>query len=1312
MHHVSVSDIGEFIQHKSCHRRFKLDHNRGAEFKALGLDLELSDIDPVLQASGARREDEWEASLRRAGLVEIAEPYPGEPGVEWMDFIQQLDLLDGFEDGFAREVEVSGKVGPFQIRGRMDFVLAGISNGRPFLRLIECKASRKDKTYHRVQAVLYRLMVRKSLSQMPVFVGGLQLGPEDVQCVVVRVDEETHAIQSILEAEQFTSADAIQSDVERLLSEGGLFQRILESDVESLPFQLEARCDSCKYAPHCFSTTTQRGGLEPLSLPPTTVRSLQAAGIADLNGLADLEVESETGAKIRRHPDFNGDLEALHVRALARRSTLDGKSEPVQWIPNTGFGQLPEHAVGDLYAHPRLIRVFLNVTYDYVENRIIGLSSHVTDSSTRCELAEFGVVEEDQTPLKGDVVRFKRAPWTGDYATDNGAELEMLQGFFRETVEAIEVIADESEMAAVHFYVWSRYELSQLLEAAARVGTGILGSLRELFGCRDKLEQLIYSALQFDVTTRYATGWTSNGLVPTVSLPWFGREFHWKRKIGAHVVDLAEVFHAGLFDFVQPVDGRLEEVRAHFADNLPAPYWHAYWGTLPEGAEAEEFEAARKPYVMHAYLLARVHALRWLEESIPLKNSAIAKKPMKVRDLPRFKLATENAVQAAVDFLRFDQHIAFTEWVREHLAPPWVRVANGMSVPVRDLRVTDDWGSKLAGFLDPETYGLTLSSLRSKCGLETGAFIRLNEVNDPHSGLSMHALSYGRTCIISGIDWETGRLSIDIIRSNDEDTYMPRSWNFSPKYPPWASATMDSSVADFVSRRVEERLTSGPGRRLNPQGAHVIEWFDPSQPSVPAKSPMSLTRVQRLLTDRMAPRRVDIVCRGLNARIQLVQGPPGTGKTTLTASALLMRALESKGTGVILVSANTHTAVDTLMAKTARTLLDWPELRGEFERAGRSVEFFKIGGETKPDGLVSSISTRRADENALKDRFNQMARTGAIAIIGGTTGGVLKFASTVGTGLMEARGTGLLTSLLVVDEASMMPFAHFLALASHVHPDGQIMLAGDHRQLSPIVAHDWAREDRPPTELYQPHVSAFAAIDALGARISAMPRNLERLVRDGLEVTYRLPDEIRALIQPVYTPDGIILKAPEGAAPDSRASVSKLEDIWKSGSLFLILHDEMGSRNSNRFEVELAQAVMASSSGLPDASVAVMTPHRAQRALLKDALKPWSREIAMVDTIERLQGGECPTILFSATVSDPVAITQNESFILDMNRSNVAFSRTKERLIVLCSRALLDHIPDSVEAYDAAILWKLLRNRCTVGTEIEVAGRRARILHS
>ena len=87
--------------------------------------------------------------------------------------------------------------------------------------------------------------------------------------------------------------------------------------------------------------------------------------------------------------------------------------------------------------------------------------------------------------------------------------------------------------------------------------------------------------------------------------------------------------------------------------------------------------------------------------------------------------------------------------------------------------------------------------------------------------------------------------------------------------------------------------------------------------------------------------------------------------------------------------------------------------------------------------------------------------------------------------------------------------------------------------------------------------------------------------------------------------------------------------------------------------------------------------------------------IKVIDTVEKLQGGEASTIIVSATASDPSAIGRNVEFILSLNRANVAFSRTLNRLIVVCADTLLDHIPVEVEQYDDTVLWKTLRALCT-----------------
>ncbi len=49
----------------------------------------------------------------------------------------------------------------------------------------------------------------------------------------------------------------------------------------------------------------------------------------------------------------------------------------------------------------------------------------------------------------------------------------------------------------------------------------------------------------------------------------------------------------------------------------------------------------------------------------------------------------------------------------------------------------------------------------------------------------------------------------------------------------------------------------------------------------------------------------------------------------------------------------------------------------------------------------------------------------------------------------------------------------------------------------------------------------------------------------------------------------------------------------------------------------------------------------------------------------------------------------------DAARSNVAFTRAQRRLIVVASRAFLEHVPASGAAWQAMAVWKRLRAMCT-----------------
>jgi hypothetical protein len=285
-----------------------------------------------------------------------------------------------------------------------------------------------------------------------------------------------------------------------------------------------------------------------------------------------------------------------------------------------------------------------------------------------------------------------------------------------------------------------------------------------------------------------------------------------------------------------------------------------------------------------------------------------------------------------------------------------------------------------------------------------------------------------------------------------------------------------------------------------------------------------------------------------------------------------------------------------------------------------------------------------------------------------------------------------------VDEASMMVLPPFLALASLVHSDGEILLAGDHRQLAPIMAHDWEREDRPPARLYRPHASAYEAVRSLKERHEPPDA---ALLLSALTFTFRLPPVIRTLIARLYRLDGLTLAGLP--APPRPVAVGTTEaaggDVWRRlwrdpTGLFLVVHDEAASKQSNPLEAAAIVRTLAAAGPLPPGSVGVVVPHRAQRALLKAALEG-NAAVDVIDTVERLQGGERPTIIVSATASDPAAINARAEFLLGLNRANVAFSRAQQRLIVVCSERLISHLPPSAEHYAEALLWKSLRGVCT-----------------
>ena len=333
-------------------------------------------------------------------------------------------------------------------------------------------------------------MVRQIINTTPVNIGGVKLASEDVECVIVRIDESTNKKQQILK-QKALNLDTEVADIRRLMTSDGALMRIVRKDLANLDYQLDEKCSDCVFSVHCLAESAREGRLELLGIDPSTVRELNAAGIKNIDNLAELDLAGNKAVEVRENPSFSENLELLKLKAKTRRGTLPGgdidlDAHEVDALPYSGKSQLPEHTIND----ERLIRVYLSVEYDYVENRVGALTAHVTKSDWQLhtdllsvdgrwepepkikEILQDGYDENNhpiyqERQLQGeDVIKFKTSAWTGDYKDDTSAEKEIIQGFFGELVDAIAQVA-ETEEAPIHFYIWSRQEMTQLIEGCS-----------------------------------------------------------------------------------------------------------------------------------------------------------------------------------------------------------------------------------------------------------------------------------------------------------------------------------------------------------------------------------------------------------------------------------------------------------------------------------------------------------------------------------------------------------------------------------------------------------------------------------------------------------------------------------------------------------------------------------------------------------------------------------------------------------------------------------------------------------------------------
>jgi hypothetical protein len=422
-------------------------------------------------------------------------------------------------------------------------------------------------------------------------------------------------------------------------------------------------------------------------------------------------------------------------------------------------------------------------------------------------------------------------------------------------------------------------------------------------------------------------------------------------------------------------------------------------------------------------------------------------------------------------------------------------------------------------------------------------------------------------------------------------------------------------------------------------------------------------------------------------RAGFLWGPPGTGKTT-TLGAVLSKMLVQHPSTRILLTSTTNSAVDIALVKVDEALERLATgdpvagaCRTRCKRVGnhfiarnydRRAHLLPTVDESLVRRMVELEICRPDPSDTLAyaawkgevEHVRSLMRDAAIAFIGRP--GVIAMTTTRALFTLEDLSALPPFDLLVFDEASQVSLPHALALAPLAR---NIVFAGDPKQLSPIVQskHPTTREWLGDSgfALMDEEVPATCFLDEQSRMAPAICDIVSKTFYGG-----RLRVATDALDDPAWVKHRKL-------SPDRNAEAVHVgsEGVWSA---------KYGGYVRSCSADEICE-IVARLVGFEDRdSILVLTPYRAQRALLRVKLR-YAKLKVQVSTVHRAQGSERDIVIFDCSHADNPFLSCEEGARL----INVALSRAKKQLVVLWSdgdraNKLMDRIVGVLNTQDLA----------------------------
>lgn len=440
----------------------------------------------------------------------------------------------------------------------------------------------------------------------------------------------------------------------------------------------------------------------------------------------------------------------------------------------------------------------------------------------------------------------------------------------------------------------------------------------------------------------------------------------------------------------------------------------------------------------------------------------------------------------------------------------------------------------------------------------------------------------------------------------------------------------------------------------------------------------------------------------LAKRLSIVWGPPGTGKTTTAAALLAARILIAQAAQQplrLLVTGPTYTAWEKLLADTL-TLLAQLNVT--------NVTCFRVYSASHqhhaplPQGVLPVTDVPASANDAdFQTLVQHLDAPQGVVLVGAVAHQCYRIAD-------QAHGSALYEAFdfAAVDESSQLDLGKALFPLCLLTDAADVVFLGDHLQMPPIV-------------LTQPPSGA----EWLVGSIQTYLIHRHNCPRQPLLTNYRSAQPFIEFGKCIGYPTGLSAHSPDLALhfpnlPQVQPPAWNAAALWcpslpaiadPNRRLVAITYADGKSGQANEFEADMVCAIVQQLfltlsaslaneldvTGTPipvqaaphtpetfwDRGVGIVTPHRAQRAMIVRRLRhlfpthPADFIDAAVDTVERFQGGQRDTIVISFGVGDPDLIADEESFLLQLERTNVAISRARAKCILAISDDLIYHLP-------------------------------------